>query len=63
MGTAALECRPGDFEFAYERATVVDRNPTAGDISFIERFADLPFRRPSRRAPEVSGPTTPWPCL
>jgi hypothetical protein len=28
--TAALQFRPGDFEFAYDRATIVDRNPTPG---------------------------------
>jgi hypothetical protein len=28
--TAALEYGPGEFEFGYERAIVVDRNPTPG---------------------------------
>lgn len=28
--TAALEFRPGDFEFAYDHATIIDRNPTPG---------------------------------
>jgi hypothetical protein len=41
--TAALQCRPGDFEFGYERAKVVDRNPTPGDISITEPFADADF--------------------
>jgi hypothetical protein len=30
--TAALQCRPGEFELAYDRATIVDRNPTPGAI-------------------------------
>lgn len=32
--TAALQFRPGDFEFLYARATIMDRNPTPGGISF-----------------------------
>jgi hypothetical protein len=26
--TAALQLRPGELEFAYDRATIIDRNPT-----------------------------------
>ena len=34
--TAALQFRPGDFELAYERATIIDRNPTpAADINAV----------------------------
>jgi hypothetical protein len=32
--TAALQFRPGDFEFVYHRATIIDRNPTPEGILF-----------------------------
>jgi hypothetical protein len=41
--TAALQFRPGKFELVYDRATIADRNPTPGDISFTEPFADADF--------------------
>jgi len=34
--TAALKTRPGQFQFAYDRATIVDRSPTPGsDINLV----------------------------
>jgi hypothetical protein len=33
--TAALQLRPGEFEFAYDRAAIIDRNPTPGSTVAI----------------------------
>jgi hypothetical protein len=35
--TAALEFRPGQFELACDRATIIDRNPTSGGSLFAVR--------------------------